>query len=94
MNLSDQDRILRERVRDLMLGARYAHTIDEIKARLEKLRGVRFNRHDVVAAIGKLQRSYELTKTDRGFPKEPVYLLRESPAKQASLFGGNDSANT
>lgn len=85
---SEHDARVRERVAAIMVGAKGAHTIEEIRRRLEKIHGVRFSKADVLGALGTLKHSYDLQKTDRSFPNEPEYRLRELPAKQTLLFGG------
>jgi hypothetical protein len=82
-----------QRVRDLMLGARNEHTVEEIKRRLEKIHGVRFSKMEIGAAIAKLSKSYDLDRIDRGFPNQTQYRLRELPAKQTSLFGAAADAS-
>lgn len=82
-----------ERVEALMVAAKNAHTIEEIRRRLEKIHGVRFAKSEILWALGSLKARYELQKFDRNFPNEPEYRLRELPAKQIPLFGAQQNAS-
>jgi len=83
------------RVRDLMLGAKNFHTIEEIKSQLEKVHGVRFNKEHVLSAIGKLRAAgYPLAVRYRGpafagARKVPEYQLGERIATQESRVEDN-----
>lgn len=84
------DRVL-DRVKRLMLATERFHTLDEIKARLEKVHGLRFAKTEIVTVIGQLRRAgYPLEKRDRlaakAIAKIPEYRLLEKPAEQLSML--------
>ena len=80
------------RVRDLMLATSKFHSIEEIKARLGKVHGLRFPKSEVVAALGKLRAAgYLLEKQDRkpsgpNVAAVPEYRLRDRAAEQLKLI--------
>jgi len=85
------------RVRELMLSSVRFHTIEEVKARLEKIHHLRFSKTEIVAALGKLRGAgYALEKRDRTEPgtigKIPEYRLRDRAAEQLPLIGGGKNA--
>jgi len=81
---SEHDERVTERVKKLLLGTEKFHTIEEIKARLEKLHGVRVSKSDIVAAMGRLKRvGYRVEKIQRG--PDPYYRMHDRDAEQLPL---------
>lgn len=90
---ADEWRTKVERVRELMLGAVHAHTIEEIRRRLEKIHGVRWTKSDVRSALAQLGKSYELIRNERGFPSDAQFRLG-AHTKQTSLFEASNGDTT
>jgi ribosomal protein L23 len=86
---AEHDDRLRERLEKLLLGAVQYHTIDEIKAALEKRHGVRVAKAEVIAQLGKLKRAgFALHKLQRG--PEPYYKLGPRSSEQLPLIGAKE----
>jgi hypothetical protein len=79
----NEDRVT-ERVKKLLLGTTRFHTIVEIKARLEKLYGVRFLQTEVVQAIGRLKRAGYRLETRKIGP-DYHHRLHDRDAEQLPL---------
>jgi hypothetical protein len=82
--MSENEERVTERVKNLLLGTARFHTIVEIKARLEKVYGVRFLRTEIVEAIGRLKRAgYRLEYRKIG--PDPHYRLHDRAGEQLPL---------